>query len=68
MLNNNLSNWKNAWSRHPLRTEQNLSPLQLWVRGTHASGFLLDDPVDEVHLTVYLDEGWQPFGKSHVSG
>lgn len=33
ILNRHLTNWKSAWSHHPLRTEKNQSPLQLWIRG-----------------------------------
>ena len=35
MINRNLTNWKNAWSHHPVRTEKNLSPIQIWIRGIH---------------------------------
>ena len=27
IINRNLTNWRNAWSHHPLRTEKNLSPM-----------------------------------------
>lgn len=37
ILNRHLSTWSSAWSHHPLRTEKNLSPIQLWVRGIHLS-------------------------------
>ena len=38
MLNRHLKQWKNAWSHHSLRTERNLSPIQLWIRGIHSTG------------------------------
>ena len=31
-----LKDWKDAWVKHPLRTEQNLSPEQLWTTGFQA--------------------------------
>ena len=32
-INDCPSRWVEAWIRHPLRTEHNRSPLQLWIRG-----------------------------------
>ena len=32
-----LKKFRCAWNRHPLSSEQNLSPLQLWIRGLLAS-------------------------------
>ena len=32
-INNQLAQFVNAWNRHPLRTENGLTPLQLWNRG-----------------------------------
>ena len=33
VINSHLSNWKNAWVHHPLRTERNSTPMQLWITG-----------------------------------
>ena len=33
IINKHLTNWKNAWVYHPMRTERNKSPMQLWIRG-----------------------------------
>ena len=33
VINEKLKSWVNAWIRHPLSSEQNQTPLQLWVRG-----------------------------------
>ncbi|XP_015751229.1 PREDICTED: uncharacterized protein LOC107331191 [Acropora digitifera] len=33
IINKHLTNWKNAWVYHPMRTEKNKSPMQLWIRG-----------------------------------
>ena len=32
-INNQLTQFVNAWNKHPLRTESGLTPLQLWNRG-----------------------------------
>lgn len=37
IINKSLSEWRNAWASHPIRTEMNLSPRQLWIRGLHNS-------------------------------
>lgn len=36
LINRHLTNWKNAWIHHPLRTERNSTPMQLWIRGLHS--------------------------------
>ena len=33
VINRKLKSWVNAWIRHPLSSEHNQTPLQLWVRG-----------------------------------
>lgn len=33
IINKHLTNCKNAWVYHPMRTEKNKSPMQLWIRG-----------------------------------
>ena len=35
VLNRHLQSWKNAWIYHPISTEKNLTPMQLWVKGLH---------------------------------
>ena len=36
LINDNLNCWKNGWMQHPLRSEQNKSPMQLWIQGLNA--------------------------------
>ena len=36
-INEQLERFKDAWNNHRLRTEHNLTPLQLWARGIHAA-------------------------------
>ena len=51
IINRNLTNWRNAWSHHPLRTEKNLRHMQMWIRGIHlTNGSTLD--VAEVYVYV----------------
>ena len=33
LINHKLKEWVGLWLRHPLSTEHNLTPLQLWVQG-----------------------------------
>ena len=56
MINQHLETWKASWVHHPLRTESNKSPMQLWISGLHATQFGLAmlrntrDPVTEVNI------------------
>ena len=40
-INNALHNFTKAWNNHPLSSEKNLSPIQLWITGL--SGHLVDE-------------------------
>jgi hypothetical protein len=33
IINRHLSNWVNAWVHHPLTSEKNHTPMQLWIKG-----------------------------------
>lgn len=33
IINRHLNSWKDAWVHHPLRTERNKTPMQLWISG-----------------------------------
>ena len=33
VINSHLTNWKSAWVHHPLRSEKNRTPMQLWIAG-----------------------------------
>ena len=67
MINKHLSIWKDDWVHHPLRTEHNKSPMQLWVQGllTAELGHAMmqtQEPVTEVcriYLTVPLHKDWK---------
>ena len=45
-INDCLSRWVEAWIRHPLRTEHNRSPLQLWIRGIRWDCIAVPQPED----------------------
>ena len=36
LVNKHLTLWKNGWIQHPLQTEKNKTPMQLWVQGLNA--------------------------------
>ena len=54
-INLALQNFKHAWNNHPLSTERNLSPLQLWIRGLTAS------PQTEEEVVVSIYNHWSLF-------
>jgi hypothetical protein len=33
IVNNHLKNWQHAYINHPLSSESNRTPIQLWIRG-----------------------------------
>ena len=42
-INNSLREFMTTWNHHPLSTERNRSPLQLWLTGEHPSDVALND-------------------------
>ena len=36
LINKHLKIWKDAWVQHPLRSEKNKTPMQLWIQGLNA--------------------------------
>ena len=55
-LNSQVTQFVNAWNRHPLRTENGLTPLQLWNRGMLSASHQLQDVIAQ-GLTVSDDYG-----------
>ena len=55
VINRKLKSWVNAWIRHPLSSEQNQTPLQLWVRGQFDNAERLN--VDQADAVVRDDYG-----------
>ena len=45
-INYHLHEWSAAWSRHPLSTANNNTPLQLWIKGSLNSAENGTDPMD----------------------
>ena len=59
MINSHLQTWKNAWIHHPLSTEKNKTPMQLWIGGLHFTQFgqrMLQEPV--LHRCVVKENLW----------
>ena len=54
-INNAINLFVDAWSTHPLRTERNRSPIQLWIEGMMAnpSYFSATEEVDEC-VSLYM--------------
>lgn len=59
MINKHLQTWKNAWVHHPLSTEKNKTPMQLWISGLHFTQFgqrilqNAQDPVTQEEIDQY---------------
>lgn len=45
-INDSLFRWVEGWIRHPLQTEHNHSPLQLWIRGMRWDHIAVPQPED----------------------
>ena len=39
MINKHLLTWRDGWIHHPMRTESNKTPMQLWISGLHLTHF-----------------------------
>lgn len=61
-IRQHLSMWKDAWNMHPLRTESNQSPIQLWTGGQlHSTGLTAEDElVDEVNNCIFYMQASTP--------
>ncbi|XP_039468510.1 uncharacterized protein LOC116314664 [Oreochromis aureus] len=53
-LQRDLDVFRQGWDNHPLRTERNLSPQQLWTLGLHQNPVDTPDTVEEIE-DAYLD-------------
>lgn len=63
-----LEAWKEAHNNHPLRTEKNNTPVQLWLSGSITNLFLLQEEDRENIMANFMDnEIWnEPQNISHV--
>ena len=55
VINRHLKNWKNAWIYHPLRSERNATPMQLWIRGLNSicgNGSTIDREVFQASIFI----------------
>ena len=47
IINKQLQNWRNSYIHHPLRTEHNRTPIQLWISGLQtARGYAGSEDID----------------------
>lgn len=59
MVNRHLQIWQSSWIHHPLSTEKNKSPMQLWIAGLHLTTFGqrmfqdMQEPVTQVNVICY---------------
>ena len=51
-INWHLQQFVNGWNNHPLRTESNQSPNQLWITGLHEIT-TASDPVAQIQVQLY---------------
>ena len=47
-INSSLASFTEAWNGHPLRTANNLSPFQLWIRGIMHHSHEINPPIQEL--------------------
>lgn len=59
------ANFVNAWNRHPLHTENGLTPLQLWNRGLLSASPLWQNEIAQ-GLTVSDDYGVESYTQATV--
>lgn len=47
IINKQLQNWRHSYIHHPLRTEHNRTPIQLWISGLQmARGYAGSEDID----------------------
>lgn len=51
-LNDDLAKFNDGWNNHPLRTEQNLTPHQLWVMGHIQNPPAEAENFEQVHHSI----------------
>ena len=54
IINQHIKNWRDAWIHHPVRTEGNKSPFQLWVTGLQLAGNLQARNITDAVQVVYI--------------
>ena len=52
-LNQSLSEFIHMWNNHPLGTERNMSPIQLWMTGEHPSDIELTEQVSNCYHQLF---------------
>ena len=54
VINTKLKSWANAWIRHPLSSEQNKTPLQLWVQGNFENAEIALQDQSDVMIVMFV--------------
>jgi hypothetical protein len=58
IINKHIVCWQNGWIHHPIRTERNKTPMQLWIQGLNAisaTGSTIANEVFQVRITFKLN-------------
>ncbi|XP_062517564.1 uncharacterized protein LOC134192821 [Corticium candelabrum] len=61
-INSHLTSWQKAWIKHPMRSEHNLTPEQLWTMGLQRIATSNNHIASEVFEVRYFQDGDQQFG------
>ena len=58
-INRHLKSWKEAWDKHPMRSEHNLSPEQLWTSGllriAGSNSHIANEVFEDIAEVSFLD-------------
>ena len=57
-INRHLQSWREAWAKHPMRSEHNLSPEQLWTSGLQriatSNSHIANEVFEDIEEVSYL--------------
>jgi hypothetical protein len=55
VINKHISSWQEAWVQHPLRSERNKTPMQLWIEGLHSISGTNSTVAQELYQVKFSD-------------
>ena len=68
IINEHLCNWRDAWIHHPIRTESNKTPFQLWVTGLeHAKTTGANRIIQPLQVGTSAERNFRPLAISPIS-